>query len=513
MSPSGKVKSEVPELTGPQIMPKARVSPPYVTGFALAFVLAGLVLTIHVLAATRSVTVDPSDGSISGLARVIDDTSAIGGRAVEFGASGSSTPPTQVGAPSPTSVAPPVSPLPPLPLTTNGRFIVSKSNTNSRVKLVSVNWYGFEQADNAPAGLQYRPLSTIVGQIKALGVNSVRLPWATDSWNSNPVVPSSALTANPGFMGLHLRNLMDKVVNALAGQGIMVVLDNHTSSPEWCCSNTDGNALWWEDYNPSSPPSWSTMTVAQQSQLFQQGNTAWEQAWQNIITRYSAAGTDPQPAVIGADLRNEPRNDTTLGLDSIWGGQSTPTYENWQQAATQAGDLLLGVNPNLLIMVEGIDYSVYLGGFDDNKDLPANPTNGYRGAGGYPVVLSVPHQLVYAPHNYSWDSGTSPTKLGQWWGYLLSSSSYQAPIWLGEFGTCNTSATNCLTATSQGVWWQTITKYLSSTDVDWSYWALNGTRIDGSVESYGLLNSTWNGEAMPQLTQSLRGLEAISQRP
>jgi endoglucanase len=126
--------------------------------------------------------------------------------------------------------------------------------------------------------------------------------------------------------------------------------------------------------------------------------------------------------VVGADLRNEPRNDTKLGLRSIWGGQGTPDFENWQQAATQAGNQLLAANPNLLIMVEGVNYSVYLGGFDDNTDLPANPSNGGRGVAGYPVQLSVPHQMVYAPHNYSWDNGTKVD--GGTEGYGLLNSAY-----------------------------------------------------------------------------------------
>jgi endoglucanase len=488
-----------------RIANKARASSPLLVVFMLLFTAAGLSI-FYVLASTTIPSVELSSGVVTGGAVVVTDSNASGGQAVKFGPAGCIS--------SDQSVAtPPSAALPSLPLTTNGRFIVSKSNTSSRVKLVSANWYGFEQSNYAPAGLQCQALSTIVANIKATGVNSVRLPWAVDSWNSNPIVPNVALAANPSLMGLHLRDLMDRVVNELARQGIMVVLDDHTSSPEWCCSATDGNALWWEDYNPNSPPNWSGMTATQRNQLFQQGNSAWTSAWQNIITRYSPQGSDPQPAVIGADLRNEPRNDTTLGLNSIWGGASTPTYENWQLAATTAGDQLLAINPNLLIMVEGVNYSVYLGGFNDNTDLPANPANGGHGVAGYPVQLSVPHQLVYAPHNYSWDSGTTATTLGQWWGYILGNSSYQAPIWVGEFGTCNTGAANCLTATSQGTWWQTITNYLASSDVDWSYWAANGTKIDGSTEGYGLLNPAWDGTASDPLVQSLRAIEPASQHP
>jgi endoglucanase len=274
------------------------------------FVGAGVTFIFHALASGANVAADVSRGAMGGPAVMVADAATGSGRAVRFGSTGC-TISSQI-------VVPPVgSSLPSLPLTTNGRFIVSKSNTSSRVKLVSANWYGFEEANYAPAGLACQPLSSIVAEIKARGFNSVRLPWAVDSWNSNPVVPNAALTANPDLMGLHLRDLMDRVVNELARQGIMVVLDDHVSSPEWCCSGTDGNALWWEDYGSAAPPNWSAMSPAQQTQLFQQGAANWEQAWQSIITRYSSRGTDPQPAVVGADLRNEPRDDTTLGLKSI----------------------------------------------------------------------------------------------------------------------------------------------------------------------------------------------------
>ena len=404
--------------------------------------------------------------------------------------------------------------LPSLPLETNGRFIVSRSNTNSRVKLDGINWFGAEESNYAPAGLNVQPLSLIVANYKKLGINSVRLLWSTDTWNENPLVPNSALTANPSLEGLHSRDVMDKVVNALASQGIMVILDNHTSNANWCCSGTDGDELWWEDYNPSSPPNWSAMSAAQKNQLYEQGNTNWLDAWRNIITRYGPKGSDPQPTVIGADLRNEPRADTTLGLSAIWGGPSTPVYENWQQAATTAGDAVLSINPNMLLMVEGVNYSAEFGGSLDPTDLPVNPANGNNGVKGYPIKLSVAHHVVYSPHNYSWFTQTSDTVLNQWWGFLLANSSYQAPVWMGEFGTCNTSATSCITTTSQGVWWQLMTQYLMANDVDWSYWAGNGTLIDGqTAEGYGLLNPTWNGPALPALTKSLQGIESKTKQP
>jgi endoglucanase len=30
----------------------------------------------------------------------------------------------------------------------------------------------------------------------------------------------------------------------------MVILNNHTSTSQWCCSNDDGDGLWWSRQYP-----------------------------------------------------------------------------------------------------------------------------------------------------------------------------------------------------------------------------------------------------------------------
>jgi endoglucanase len=73
--------------------------------------------------------------------------------------------------------------------------------------------------------------------------NGVRLPWSNQMWEINPVVPASLVAANPQFVGEHARTVFQQVVADLASAGLMVVLDNHTSDAEWCCSASDGNTL------------------------------------------------------------------------------------------------------------------------------------------------------------------------------------------------------------------------------------------------------------------------------
>ena len=81
---------------------------------------------------------------------------------------------------------------------------------------------------------------------------------------------------------------------------------------------------------------------------------------------------------------------------------------------------------------------------------------------------------------------------------------YTAPLWLGEFGIGHASTDNA--------WWACLREFMASTDVDWSYWALNGTqgpgygRTDGAEEGYGVLNASWSA---PANAVHLRQLQAL----
>lgn len=352
---------------------------------------------------------------------------------------------------------------PAFPLHTAGQFIVD-SNGN-RVRLNAAAWYGGESTDFVVAGLEIATLPTIVQQIKAQNLNAIRLPWSNQLYESNPVIASYALTANPGLQGENALTIMDQVVAALTNAGIMVILDNHNSDAEWCCSGTDGNTLWYNSQYPE---------------------TSWLSDWEGMAQRYKS-----NPLVIGADLRNEPRGNVT------WGGDPST---DWHAAAERGGNAILAVNPNALIFVEGVNYALDL-----------------SGVATLPVQLNVPNQLVYSVHDYGAFDYTGLTSFSGYlssldprWGYLVSGANPQ-PIWIGEFGTCNTANT-CVSSTNPsdlGLWFGYFSTYVQQYGLDWSYWALNGTestgdgRTYGAAESYGLLNPSWNGTALPALTSQL----------
>lgn len=359
-----------------------------------------------------------------------------------------------------------------VPLHTSGANIVD-SNGN-RVRLNAFNWYGTESSDYVVAGLEIAPLQSIVNEIKSLGFNAVRLPWSNQMYEGNPVVQNYALTANPSMEGENALTILDQVVNALTSAGIMVILDNHNSNAEWCCSTTDGNSLW---YNSQYP----------------QAN--WVADWQGIVQRYQG-----NPWVIGADLRNEPRGSAT------WGGSSST---DWHAAAELGGNAVLSVNPNLLIFVEGINYA---------GDL--------SGVSNVPIQLNVANQLVYEAHDYGfWYTGLTSylsylNTITPKWGYLVSGSNPQ-PLWIGEFGTCDTTET-CVDSNNSsdgGYWFKLITTYVREFGVSWSYWAINGTqstgasRTYGAAETYGVLNPSWNGNALSSLTSRMTSMMAVAATP
>lgn len=63
------------------------------------------------------------------------------------------------------------------PFTTKGTSIVDASGSN--FTYAGVNWPGAAET-MVPEGLQYQSIETIVSRIKSLGMNSVRLTYATE---------------------------------------------------------------------------------------------------------------------------------------------------------------------------------------------------------------------------------------------------------------------------------------------------------------------------------------------
>ncbi len=347
------------------------------------------------------------------------------------------------------------------PLHTEGHRIVD--STGHAVRLTSVNWYGFDQKEFVVGGLDHAPLEAIIGQIQQIGVNSVRLPWANETLEHDPAVPDYAVAANPQFKGKHAMTIMDAVITALARAHILVILDNHMSRADWCCSETDDNGLW---YNREYP------------------EAKWLEDWQAIARRYRK-----QPWVVGADLRNELRS------GAAWGGPNPKL--DWHAAAERGGKAVLAANPKLLIMVESPEYSTNFTGFDK-----------------LPVLLPAAHRLVYSPHAYyvkgqDLSNFDALKQVYEARAMFLLHTESENPIWVGEFGACQT-----LDCGANSDWLKLFIRLLKENPlISWSYWPLNGTQSSGlgrkydTVEGYGLLSTDYQHIAAPKVVELLHTVE------
>jgi len=184
--------------------------------------------------------------------------------------------------------------------------------------------------------------------------------------------------------------------------------------------------------------------------------------WEDVATRYEGNDT-----ILGVDLHNEPHNSAT------W-GDGGPT--DWARAATEAGNAVLDINPNWLIVVEGI--SNYDG---DNYWWGGN----LQGVADHPIVLDTTNQLVYSPHDYpasvfeqSWffDGSDLSEVFRENWGFIYEEGI--APILLGEFG-------SRLETDVDRAWADAITAYLAG-DFD-----NNGT-IDIPADDAGISFAWWS---------------------
>lgn len=370
------------------------------------------------------------------------------------------------------------------PLSTRGRYIVDADG--QRFKLRSGNWHGAsgtwngsgDTADDAnhhagensgriPLGLDRAPIASIVAGFRGLGLNSVRLPFSNEMIRDPRPVTDAAVAANPRLRGSTPLQVYDRVVAELTGAGLAVILNNHTNTTRWCCA-VDGNERW----NTS------------------QSASQWEDDWLFMAGRYR-----DNPRVVGADLYNEVRR--TVLDDPNWGWGNT---HDWFAASQRAGDRILAeANPNLLIIVEGINWTgIPVDGFAHER-----PT--LRPARTLSHTLIRSGKLVYAAHFYDYTgprhsgaTGTGETTDPRYRDlspadlaavvtrdalYVAGEpgNHFTAPVWISEFGVAADAAPGSL----QRAWFENFVDILVRADADFAYWPAIGWSESGN--EWGLL--------------------------
>ena len=69
-------------------------------------------------------------------------------------------------------------------------------------------------------------------------------------WEDKSPIADKYIKANMNLKGKTAMEIFDITVQTLTDVGLMVILNNHTSTSQWCCSNDDGDGLWWSRKYP-----------------------------------------------------------------------------------------------------------------------------------------------------------------------------------------------------------------------------------------------------------------------
>ncbi|MFF3392784.1 glycoside hydrolase family 5 protein [Streptomyces sp. NPDC002669] len=378
------------------------------------------------------------------------------------------------------------------PLSTRDRYVVDADG--DRFKLKSGNWAGAQgtwqgsgdvgdvanhqarqMSNNIPLGLDRKPMSQILADFHALGLNSIRLPFANALVHDTSTVPDSAVTANPQLKGKTPLQVLDAVVAALTADGFAVILNNHTTSYRFCCG-LDGNERWNSG----------------------QSTRQWIDDWVFLTKRYRA-----DKRVVGADLRNEVRRDTWNDANWGWGDD-----HDLNKALEEAGNEILQANPDMLVIMEGINWQ----GIPTDLTPHGRPTLTPVATLSNTLIRS--DKLVYAAHFYGYTgpnhtgaTGTgethdpryeelTPAQLAQVIDdqalfVTRSGQHFTAPVWISEFGAAGRGDTDA----AERAWFANFTDILVKNDTDFAIWPLVGwTDANGTPQdNWAMVNYSADG--------------------
>lgn len=246
------------------------------------------------------------------------------------------------------------------PIRTSGRHIVDSDG--QRVKLASINWYGASDLLFVAGGLDVRHRDEISATIRSMGFNSVRFPYSDQMVIENPIIPVEMIAANLDLLdgydlkqpheGLHLHkndvvgpralDVFNACVESMTKAGLAVIINNHITNAAWCDGFNLCDSSWKNDHLGFCE--------------IKQTTKSWIENWKTVMTPFI-----DNPLVVGCDLRNEPRG--------LWG---TMTWSNWATAAEKASEGLLAMQPDWLMVVEGMPKK------SNSSIIPSDPPSRYK---------------------------------------------------------------------------------------------------------------------------------------
>ncbi|OEK08246.1 glycoside hydrolase [Flavivirga aquatica] len=344
-------------------------------------------------------------------------------------------------------------------------------SNNNEVILAGVNWFGFETQISIPHGLYARDIDGLLLQTKDLGFNCLRLPW------HNLMLAQSATIQEPNYWvkDPYSYNGIPQIgpYSNLKLQGKTKPIEVLDYIVQWCQDNDMKVILDCHSRNPDAylvEKLWYTNNVTEQQ---------WINDWVFIADRYKEFD-----AVIGMDINNEPNGKIDNLEGARWG--SNDQYD-WRLASEKCGNAILTANPNVLIIVEGIE--AYR---KPNGDLTSYWWGGnLQGARDFPVRLNAPNKLMYSPHEYG------PTVFNQTWFSSPNFPNNMPSIWEEQFNFLNTEGKSPLLIGELGIksrggkdeiWFEKFINFIKDKKLHFTFWSLN----PNSGDTGGVFEHDWS---------------------
>ena len=361
------------------------------------------------------------------------------------------------------------------------------------VWMTGVNWFGYNVGSQIFDGAWSANVNHCLDLIADHGFNLLRVPMSTQillQWKNrepDPIIklneyenPELTVEGVVGGTPMYSFDIWNKVVGWCREKGIKIMMDVHCAT-----TNAAGHnyALWYDTKYS-------------------------EKDWLDALAWFADYYKDDD-TIIAIDLKNEPHGKTDDGIFAKWDGSSD--QNNWRYGAEKGAKACLDQNPNLLIMVEGIEvYPKFEEGESwashsvDYTRYPWSPYHGawwganFRGARDYPVDLGEHQsQLVYSPHDYGplvWEQdwfhleGTKPNWTSYefdeesllkeyWydtWAYLVEEK--KSPLLMGEWGGFIDKENDPSGANTQ--WLTTLRDYMIKKRIHHTFWCFNENSSD-----------------------------------
>lgn len=353
------------------------------------------------------------------------------------------------------------------------------------VWLTGANWFGFNATERVFHGLWSAHHETLMKDIADHGINLIRVPISTEliyEWINGVFKPVNVNTyANPELEGLTSLDIFDRTLELADKYGLKIMLDVHSAKAD----NSGHVAPLWYD---------ATFT-----------EDTFFDTWEWIAARYKDNDT-----LIAYDLENEPHGTAHSSADAArWDNSNHPN--NWKRVAQETARRVLAVNPNVLILIEGVEVYPIDGVNWDSKDEHDYHFSWWggnlRGVADYPVtVAGHQDQIMYSPHDYGpsvfeqdwfYDGFNRETMLSDVWydNWFYIHDQEIAPLLIGEWGGHMDGGRN-------QHWMEELRDFMVDHKIHHTFWCLNPNSGDtGGLLQYDFM--TWDEEKYSMYEQSL----------